>query len=167
MSELLRPLLIAALVLTEVGLWQWRMFLAARGQLGPAVTLGAVGACLQVTAIGQVVTNLNDPLSIAAYAAGVGGGVLLGCLVSERLSRGRVRLEVIGSSPELPEDLRARGWLATGGLLDGQPLYVTADRRQLGVLERELTSLAPGTAWVVSELRPVRAASEVRSMAAR
>ena len=26
-----RPLLIAALVLTEVGLWQWRVLIAARG----------------------------------------------------------------------------------------------------------------------------------------
>ena len=35
-----RPLLIAVLVLTEVGLWQWRMVLAARNNRLGAVLLG-------------------------------------------------------------------------------------------------------------------------------
>ena len=81
-----RPLLIAGLVLTEVGLWQWRMVLAARGSRANAVLLGALGAVLQITAITQVVTNVNDPLSVAAYAAGVGLGVLLGLVAGDRLT---------------------------------------------------------------------------------
>jgi uncharacterized membrane protein YiaA len=53
----LRPLLIAGLVLIEVGLWQWRMVVAARGNRAGAVLLGTCGAVLQITAIGQVVTK--------------------------------------------------------------------------------------------------------------
>jgi hypothetical protein len=69
-ADLLRPLLICGLVLTEVGLWQWRTVLALRGRRGAAPLLGAVGAVLQITAINQVVTAVADPLSVAGYAAG-------------------------------------------------------------------------------------------------
>ena len=67
MVHLARPLLIAVLVLTEVGLWQWRMVLAARNQRPGAVLLGGLGAVLQITAITQVVTSVGDPLSVGAY----------------------------------------------------------------------------------------------------
>ena len=76
--ELTRPLLILGLVVAEVGMWQWRMVIAARGRRTYAMLLGALGATLQITAISQVVTNLDDPLSIAAYAGGVGAGVVVG-----------------------------------------------------------------------------------------
>jgi hypothetical protein len=49
-AHLARPLLIAVLVLTEVGSWQWRMVLTARNQRLGAVLLDGVGAVLQITA---------------------------------------------------------------------------------------------------------------------
>jgi hypothetical protein len=73
-----RPLLLTVLVLSEVGMWQWRMVIAARGRRLGAVLLGAAGAVLQITAITQVVTDVRYPLSVAAYAVGVGAGVLPG-----------------------------------------------------------------------------------------
>ena len=48
--QLARPLLIAVLVLTEVGSWQWRMVLTARNQRLGVVLLDGVGAVLQITA---------------------------------------------------------------------------------------------------------------------
>ncbi len=57
--SIVRPLLIAMLVLTEVGLWQWRMVIAARGSRSSAMLLGTLGALLQITAISQVVTNVT------------------------------------------------------------------------------------------------------------
>ena len=77
-----RPLMIIGLVVTEVGLWQWRMLIAARGRRAAATLLGALGATLQITAISQVVTNLDDPFSVAAYAGGVGLGVVLGLVAA-------------------------------------------------------------------------------------
>jgi hypothetical protein len=38
----IRPLLIAALVMTEVGLWQWRIVVATRGNRASAMLLAAV-----------------------------------------------------------------------------------------------------------------------------
>ena len=60
--SIVRPLLIAMLVLTEVGLWQWRMVIAARGSRSKRnVASGTLGALLQITAISQVVTNRRRP----------------------------------------------------------------------------------------------------------
>jgi Protein of unknown function (DUF4242) len=49
-AHLARPLLIAVLVPTELGSWQWRMVLTARNQRLGAILLGGVGAVLQITA---------------------------------------------------------------------------------------------------------------------
>lgn len=103
MVHLARPLLIAVLVLTEVGLWQWRMVLAARNQRLGAVLLGGLGAVLQITAITQVVTSVGDPLSVGAYAAGVGLGVLVGLVAGEHLTPG---VTITTTAP----DIAARMW---------------------------------------------------------
>src|SRR5664279_4568214 len=108
----LRPLLIAGLVIAEVGLWQWRMVITVRGNRASAMLLGALGAVLQITAISQVVTNLSDPLSVGAYAAGVGIGVLLGLLAGDRLTPGVVGVRIITTTPDVAGGLWARGWPA-------------------------------------------------------
>ena len=51
MIDMLRPALIAGLVLTEVGLWQWRVLIASRGNRGGAVALGANGPVTVLTLI--------------------------------------------------------------------------------------------------------------------
>src|SRR5579871_3744897 len=109
----LRPLLICTLVVTEVGIWQWRMVIAHRGRRIYAVLLGFLGAALQITAITQVVSNVHDVLSDAAYAGGVGCGVLLGIVAGERLTPGRLEVTIVSALPTLTEHLWIRGWGAT------------------------------------------------------
>ena len=46
----LRPQLIAGLVVTEVAIWQWRMVIADREGRVSAMLLGIVGAVLRITA---------------------------------------------------------------------------------------------------------------------
>lgn len=151
MSPGLRPLLIVALVLTEVGLWQWRVLLTARGHRGLPTLLGVGGAVLQVTAIAQVVTNLRDPVTVAAYAVGVGGGVLLGVVVSARFTAGAVRLSLVTSRPGVDEALRRRGWpvityqgRGASGPVDVLEIVVPDRRRRF--LLSDLDDLDPGAA---------------------
>ena len=154
-----RPLLIAGLVLTEVGLWHWRMVLAARGSRANAVLLGALGAVLQITAITQDVTNVNDPLSVAAYAAGVGLGVLLGLVAGDRLTPGRVRVTITTSDPGVARRLWARGWPATAQTAEGAHgpvtlLSIAISRRSEARLHRDVADLAPDASWNADDLRP-------------
>ena len=154
-----RPLLIAALVLTEVGLWQWRVLIAARGNRAGAVALGAVGAVLQITAISQVVTNVDDPLSVGAYAAGVGLGVLAGLVASDRLTPGSIGVTVVSGSAHLAEELWARGWPVTAHRGHGAAGPVTVvsvaiSRRCESRLHRDVVELAPDATWTAEEQRP-------------
>ena len=153
-----RPLLIAGLVLSEVGLWQWRMVIAARGQRGGAMALGALGAVLQITAISQVVTNPHDPLSVAAYAAGVGLGVLLGLVAGERITPGTLGVTIVTAAHGVADELWARGWPATlqPGVGEDGPvhvLFLAINERHESRLRRDLARVAPDAFWSTEELR--------------
>jgi uncharacterized protein YebE (UPF0316 family) len=123
--EALRPLLIAGLVITEVTIWQWRMVIAHRGQRTTALLLGVVGAALQITAIAQVIAGVHDPLSVAAYAGGVGCGVLLGIVAGERLTPGAVAVTI----------------------------FVAVERRLESELRQDVHRVDAAAQWIVKELR--------------
>jgi uncharacterized protein YebE (UPF0316 family) len=159
MPEVLRPVVIMALVLTEVSLWQWRVILTARGHKGLPAALGVLGSLLQVTAIAQVVTNLNDPLTVAAYAIGVGGGVLIGVLAGTRFSSEAVEVNVVTTETALGSQLRLRGWpvIAYDGQANTgavQVLQIIVAGRRRTALVGDLEQLAPRAFWTIEDLRP-------------
>jgi uncharacterized protein YebE (UPF0316 family) len=122
------------------------------------MVLGAVGAILQITAISQVVTNAHDPLSVAANAAGVAGGVLLGLVAGDRFSPGEVGVTVITEVPDVAAGLWARGWPATAHSGQGEQgpvsvLFLAINRRQEPRLHKDVAHLAPGARWITEELR--------------
>jgi uncharacterized protein YebE (UPF0316 family) len=150
--SVLRPLMIIALVVTEVGLWQWRMVIAARGSRSSAMVLGTLGALLQITAISQVITNLDDPLSIGAYALGVGIGVFLGLIAGDRLTPGIIGVTIVTSAVGVADGLWARGWTVTTHQAIGANglvtvLFVRLNRRHEARLHRDVAHLAPEAVW--------------------
>jgi uncharacterized protein YebE (UPF0316 family) len=156
--EVLRPLLIASLVLTEVGIWQWRMVIAHRGNRLTAMLLGVLGAVLQITAITQVVAGVHDPLSIVAYAAGVGLGVLLGLVAGERLTPGMIGATVISTEPHLARGLWELGWPATAQTGEGEEgpvtvVFVAISRQDEARLHDDLHRMDPGAFVTTEELR--------------
>ncbi len=158
MIEVVRPLVIAGLVVSEVGLWQWRMVIAHRGNRAGAMMLGTFGAVLQITAISQVVTNVHDPLSIGAYAGGVGVGVLLGLVAGDHLTPGMIGITVITPRPRVAGELWARGWpvtVQTGHGVNGPVtvLFVAINRRRESELQLDLAELAPEAFWSTEDLR--------------
>lgn len=155
---LVGPLLIAGLVLTEVALWQWRIILTARGSRALPSVLGMLGAVLQITAVSQVVTNIHDPLTVAAYALGVGGGVLAGVVVGDRFTSDSLAVNVITTDVALDDRLRARGWPVTtqhgrseaGAVM---MLLIVVHGRQRSALVGDLSRLAPDAFWTIEDLR--------------
>lgn len=158
LPEIARPLLITALVLTEVALWQWRIVIAHRGRRAAATALGAIGAVLQITAISQVVSGVQDPLSVAAYALGVGLGVLLGLVVGDRVTPGTVGITVITTSPEVAGRLWSRGWPVTVSAGHGEDgpvtvLFVAVSRRDEARLRSDVLELDAGAFWSTGDVR--------------
>jgi uncharacterized protein YebE (UPF0316 family) len=156
--DLVRALVIAGLVVTEVGLWQWRMVVAARGGRAAAMLLGTAGAVLQITAITQVVTHVQDPLSVSAYAGGVGLGILLGLVAGDRITPGSVGVTVITGVDSVAGELWSRGWPVTvspghGELGPVRVLYVIVSRRDEAQLHRDVVALDPSAFWSVEDVR--------------
>jgi uncharacterized protein YebE (UPF0316 family) len=167
--EVLRPLVIASLVLTEVGIWQWRMVIAHRGNRVMAMLLGVLGAVLQITAITQVVAGVHDPLSIVGYAAGVGLGVLLGLVAGERLTPGMVGVTVITTQPRLARGLWELGWPATAQTGEGEEgpvtvVFVAINRQDEARLHDDVHGMDP-VAFVTTEELRARTAIQARSAA--
>lgn len=98
MITVIRALLIASVVLVEAGLWQWRVALTGRGVKSAGAALGTIGGGLQVTAISQVVTHLDEPITMLAYALGVGAGIFAGCCLDERISRRRAATRTVAGA---------------------------------------------------------------------
>lgn len=78
---------VAALATLNVGVWTVRVALAARGRRGLASLAAGVDAVLFVVAFHTVLSSLDDPVRVAAYALGVALGTNLG-LAAEGWTRG-------------------------------------------------------------------------------
>jgi uncharacterized protein YebE (UPF0316 family) len=158
----MEPVLIMAIVLCEVALWQWRVAITMRGNIVGGVLLALVGAILQVTAISRVVHDVGDIASILGYAAGVAIGVLAGCLIDRHVSRSQVTVRVFApSDPRLVPALRAEGWPVTATSGEGHDgpldvLYLAIDRRRTADLERNLCVLAPNACWTIERIAASR-----------
>jgi uncharacterized protein YebE (UPF0316 family) len=165
----MEPFLIMLLVLFEVALWQWRVAITIRGNLAGGVLLGLVGAIVQVTAISRVVDDMGNLAKVAGYAAGVGIGVLVGCLIDRRLSTWDAAVHVFApAGSTLDAALRDRGWPVTATSARGHQgpvdvLYLAIDKRRTGELERVLRSLAPDATWTIERISSSRGLLAVTS----
>ena len=154
---------LSLLACASVSLWTLRVTIAAAGRKVTAAAVAGVESLVFVLAFGAVLSSLQDPVRIAAYAVGVAGGTLLGMVVDERLSTGRslVRLVVDGTGVEETTRLRVHGWPATRAAADGVNgpvalVTVAVDERVLARLNRDLDLLAPDAFRTVERLRDVR-----------
>ncbi len=162
MQHALEPAVIMLLVLLEVALWQWRVAITLRGELVRGVLLGVCGAVVQVTVLSRVVQHIGDVARVSGYAADVGIGVLVGCLIDRRVSSSPVVVRVFApADARLAPSLRLAGWpvTATSGHGHTGPvdiLMVAIDQRCVAALERDLTELAPAAAWTVERVSSSR-----------
>ena len=154
---------LSLLACASVSLWTLRVTIAAAGRKVMAAGVAGVESLVFVLAFSTVLSSLQDPVRIAAYAIGVAGGTLLGMVVDERLSTGRslVRLVVDGSGVDETTRLRDHGWPATRAEADGVNgpvaiIAVAVDEHVLGRLTRDLDRLAPDAFRTVERLRDVR-----------
>ena len=165
----MEALVIMALVLFEVALWQWRVAITVRGNSVGGAALGFVGALVQVTAIARVVQDVGNVADVAAYACGVAIGVFAGCVIDRRLSAREVTVRVFAPhDPALVPGLRSRGWPVTATCGDGhegpvEVLYLAIDERSAGRLEDELRLLAPRACWTISRVSASRGLLSVRA----
>jgi uncharacterized protein YebE (UPF0316 family) len=111
MPDLLLPLSIFVAEMTVVTISTMRIIFIGRGLKTMAAGLGFFEVTIWLFAIGQVMSNLDQPLCFAAFAGGFVAGNYLGMSLEQRLAIGSVLVRVITGrdSGRLVELLRDAG----------------------------------------------------------
>ena len=102
-----------------------RIVLLGKGRKGAATGLGFVEALIWVIAVARVLSGLNDPLRMIAFASGFAAGTYFGAVVEEWIAIGQVMIRIVApvDSKQVAPLLRERGLGATvinGSGLDGE-----------------------------------------------
>ena len=101
-SFVIMPILIFIARVCDVSLSTLRIMFVLNGKTTVAPILGFFEALIWLLAIGQIIQNIDNPVSYIAYAAGFAAGTYVGMVFEEKLAVGRVLVRVITSSP-MPE----------------------------------------------------------------
>jgi len=121
------PILIFLLLTLNNAIDTLRVLSLARGQRAAAWLAGFTQATLFITAIAGLLTNLDNPWNLAAFAGGFACGSVLGILVEARLAPGHRLVRIVSSrrGTAIADALRQRGWGATEFAARGQDGTVT------------------------------------------
>lgn len=115
MEALLGYLLIFLARLTDVSMATIRMIMVVRGKRVIAACIGFVEVTIYVLAIGKVLSGMNNPFNVLAYASGFATGNYVGIFLEEKMALGSIIAQVISDCDveRLVEKLRENGFGVT------------------------------------------------------
>jgi uncharacterized protein YebE (UPF0316 family) len=92
-----------------------RMLTVIRGMRSITWVLGVLQTMLFVVALGSVMSDLNNPIKLLAYAFGFATGNVIGMNIEKRLAFGFINMTIISTlrGQELAERLRSQGHAVT------------------------------------------------------
>jgi uncharacterized protein YebE (UPF0316 family) len=125
MTIVLDVLLIVGLRLIDVSLGTLRIMLLTRGSRWRAGAIGFFESLTWVMAAGLVLSELDDPVRMVAFAFGFGAGTFLGASLERLLAVGNAVVHIVApvDSPPAAFELRRSGFGATvlnGEGMDGE-----------------------------------------------
>lgn len=92
-----------------------RVLFVMRGRKASAWVFGFLQSAIFVVAITSVLSNLDNPINVVAYAAGFATGSVVGIMLEERMALGYTHLRVISSrrGDAVARALRDKGYAVT------------------------------------------------------
>ena len=116
------PILIFLARVGDVSLNTLRVMFVLSGKKNVAPVLGFFEAFIWLLAIGQIIQNIDNPISYLAYAGGFAAGTYVGMTIEEKLAIGRVLVRVITVEPmpELIEFMKERNYRFTNVGAEGR-----------------------------------------------
>ncbi len=169
MPELLdqHPWLLAPAIfflrIVDVSLGTFRSIVVFRGYPAVAALIGFVEVLIWVTAVGQVLRQMNAWPLVVAYAGGFACGNYIGVWLESKAAMGHELLRIISlhRPGDLARRLREEGHqvVELDGEVEGQPaevLLVTAGRRRMRELLRTVREADPEAIYTISDVKPVR-----------
>lgn len=134
----------------DVGMATVRIVLLSRGRKGAATAIGFFECLIWVVAVSRVLTGLEDPLRMVAFAAGFAAGTYFGSMVEEWLAIGQTLIRVVTRSEieGVAGAIRAKGFGATvlnGDGRDGEVrvTFTVIPRKRLDEVLAVVNEIAP------------------------
>jgi len=157
------PIAIFLLRTTGISISTLRTFSVARGRRLAAWLLGFTQSLLFVTAISAVLTQLQNPLNLLAFAAGMATGNVIGITIDGFLAPGHSLLRIYspGRGESIAAELRGLGHGATvvaGKGLNGTVnlIYCYIPRRRVRKIKDQVIIKDPDAYISVENVRQLR-----------
>jgi uncharacterized protein YebE (UPF0316 family) len=154
------PLLIFTVRVMDVSLGTMRIIFLSRGRKIVAPALGFFEVLIWLLAIGQIMQNLNNPVTYVAYAAGFATGNFVGIYLESKLAIGTLIIRIITpkDTGELIAQLHSTGYGVTS--VDGQGavgrvklIYIIIKRKDLADVAGIITRCHPKAFLSIEEIR--------------
>lgn len=154
---------IFALRVSDMTLDTIRVLFVFRNKRGLAWILGFCQSLIFVIAITSVLSNLENPINIVAYAAGFATGNVVGMTIESRLAIGHIHMTVISpsSGPRIVDALRQDGYAVTEISGRGRSgmvtvMHIDVLRKKVHNVETIILKMDPEAFITAEEVRPLR-----------
>ncbi len=157
------PLMIFCARITDVSLGTFRTICVVRGMKLVAACIGFFEILIWLGAISNVVTRLNQPLNVIAYAAGFATGNWIGTWLEGKIALGQQIVRMISTRDAehmLASRLREAGYVVTEMQGQGRdaPMdvcFIAAMRRDVPALLETAKRLDPDVFCTVEDVREI------------
>jgi uncharacterized protein YebE (UPF0316 family) len=160
MELIVQALFIFFARITDVSMGTLRMILLVKGQRKIAALIGFFEVMIYLIVLGKVVGNINKPLLIIAYCLGYASGNYVGSKIEEKLSIGRLLVQIIVKEIKcgVVETLRNAGFGVTifeGEGMDGSSymLNVITERKKVRELKEIMSNQDCGAFLTTMDVR--------------
>ena len=163
MIDILGYLLIFLARLVDVSLGTIRMIMVVRGKRIVAALVGFMEVTIYLLAISRVLSRMDNPYNVFAYALGYATGNYVGIFLEEKMALGNIIVQVIleHEVDELVEKLRDNGFGVT--VMEGcgrqgvrHLLNVTLQRKKLSKLNNIIDNHDKEAFVTVTDARAIR-----------
>lgn len=160
MELIVQALFIFFARITDVSMGTLRMILLVKGQRKIAAMIGFFEVMIYLIVLGKVVGNINKPLLIIAYCLGYASGNYVGSKLEEKLSIGRLLVQIIVKEIKcgIVDTLRNAGFGVTifeGEGMDGSSymLNVITERKKVRELKEIINKQDCGAFLTTMDVR--------------
>ncbi len=160
MELFVQALIIFFARITDVSMGTIRMILLVKGHRKIAAVIGFFEVMIYLIVLGKVVGNINKPLLIIAYCLGYASGNFVGSKLEEKLSIGRLLVQIIVKeiSCGIVDTLRNAGFGVTifeGEGMDGSSymLNVITERKKVRELKEIVNNQDCGAFLTTMDVR--------------
>lgn len=155
-------ILIFVLRVSDMTLDTLRVLFVIRGRKSLAWILGFFQSALWVIAITSVLSNLDNPWNIVAYASGFATGNVVGITIEQSLAIGHSHMQIISQrlGSAIVEKVREMGYAATelpARGRDGTVSVISCSlrRRDINEMRNVVQVIDPQAFITVEDIRPI------------